>query len=152
MIELDPTIMKRSLPQNVYATIDQVTANVNAAVDEIVNQFVANASKAVEKIERGDFTPDIAKALDQAKQDLNTDIKSMDDRLLKVASAVAQANALAQQANLDTGALVTQLAAVNSAAGELKTDLNNFRTKVDTFATKSGGFIASSALKAAGIG
>ena len=151
MIELDPEIMKRSLPPNIHGTIDQVTANVNLAVDEIVNRFVKNAEATVAKIENGDFTADIAKALEQAKKDLTDDIKSMEDRLLAIAAAVSQANALSQQAGVNAAALSAQLDAVNSASKALKTDLNNFRTKVDTFATKSGGFIASSALKAVGI-
>ena len=150
-IELNPEIMKRSLPANIHATIDQVTANVNSAVDEIINRFVKNAEAAVTKIEKGDFTGDIAKALEQAKKDLAADIQSMEDRLKAIDAAVSQANQLSQQAGASAAALSTQLDSVNAAAKALKTELNDFRTKVDTFASKSGGFIASSALKALGV-
>ncbi|MGC3959810.1 MAG: hypothetical protein QM813_18360 [Verrucomicrobiota bacterium] len=151
MIELDPEIMKRSLPPNIHAAIDQVTANVNVAVDELVNRFVKNAEQAVARIEKGVFTADITKALEQAKQELQADLKSMDARLQTVAGAVAKANALIEQAGNDATALISQLEVVSGAANDLKTELAQFRTKVDTFASKSGGFIASAALKSVGV-
>lgn len=151
MIELDPRIMKRSLPPNIHATIDQVTANVNAAVDEIIDRFVQNATTTVERIQKGDFTGEIAMALEQSKKALTDDIDLMDGKLVTLAAANKHTQSLAQNAGANATQLAQHLTAVNNTVNALQQDLTAFRTKVDTFATKSGSFIASTALKAVGV-
>ena len=151
MIQLNPEIMKRSLPPSIHATIDQVTANVNAAVDEIINRFAKSAEAAIQRIEKGEFTADIAQALDHARKQLKDDIALMDQKLAGITVASQQAQSLAQEAGTNGAALTAALATLNTSTSALQAELNTFRSKVDDFATKSGSFIASTALKAVGI-
>src|SRR5437016_14285367 len=131
MIQLDPEIMKRSLPPDIHATIDQVTSNVNAAVDKIVDGFIKKAQDAADRFQKGDFTEPIAKALEQSKQELSSDLASLEKRLADLATASAAAQSLAQNAGQNATALTAQIAGVAGAAAALKPGLSGVCTKVD---------------------
>jgi polyhydroxyalkanoate synthesis regulator phasin len=145
MIELDPEILKRSLPPNIYGTIDQVTANVNHAVDEIIKGFTAKAEEAVKQFEARDFPQKLRNDLDQINKAFTDDLNAWQKNIQDMTTAANNARKIAAAANV--AALNEAVDAMETQAKALNDKLDDFRKKANTFAETSGSFIASAAVK-----
>lgn len=146
MIEIDPNIIKENLPEDIHAVIDQVNANMDAAVKQIVDEFRTKAKETADQFERRQFDKELQEKLDLVKRDLQTDLERMDGAFGEIAKLADEARRLASSQNFtDLKGTTEKLAQETS---ELQRKLKDFRDKTNTFAEKTGGFIAKAAIKA----
>ncbi len=145
MSQLDPNILKRNLPEDIHAAIDQVDSNVDLAVNEVVNKFKAFANGVADKFEQGQFEAELQGKLDAIQQDLNTDLDRAGSVAANLKDLAKQADEAASKADMTK--LSQVIGDLSSQADDLTKKLAEFRTKTTTFAQKTGGFIASAAVK-----
>jgi len=145
MSELDPNILKRNLPEDIHVAIDQMNANVDAAVKEVVDKFKSYADEVADQFERRQFSQELQSKLEVVKSDLDTDLGRVQKTTEGLAKLAEDALAKAKAANQPE--LEASVAAIFTESQALKDKLAAFREKTSTFAEKTGGFIAKSAIK-----
>jgi len=146
MIELDPNILKENLPEDIYPVLDQVNANMDAAVKRIVDDFRTKANEKADQFERRQFDQELQGKLDSTKRDLQSDLDRVDEMFKEVAELAKKAKAAAAAQNFaDLTQMTEKLTGETDA---LQKTLKDFRDKTNTFAEKTGGFIAKAAIKA----
>ncbi len=144
MSEFDPNILRRNLPEDIHAVIDQVNANVTVAVRQVVDEFRAQANAAADQFAQGNFSGDLQSRLDQVRADVAKDLTAIQDALAQTRQAAQKAADAAKQA--DPAALNKAVSDLTDQAKAVEQKLQDFRTKVDTFAQKTGGLIAKAAI------
>ena len=147
MIELlDPNILKENLPEDIYPVIDQVNANMDAAVRKLVNDFRTKANEKADQFERRQFDQELQDKLDISKRVLQSDLDRVDEMFKEVADLAKKAKDAAAASNFtDLKEMTDKLTGETDA---LRKKLKDFRDKTNMFAEKTGGFIAKAAIKA----
>ncbi len=145
MSELDPDVMKRSLPADIHGVIDQVNANVDLAVSQIVDEFKANAKKVVTDFQNQNYTDDLKAAIQQHTKAFQDDLTQMDNSLASLRAATARAAELARK--LDSTELRQAVGDLVEQSSQLQTKLKDFKQKTNDFGLKVGGAIATAAVK-----
>ena len=146
MSELDPNILKRNLPEDIHAAVDQVKTNVDAAVKDVVDGYRQYANEIADKFERLEFDKDLQSKLDTIKKDYDADFQKIDDDVAKIVKLATDAKAAAGAV---TPASLTKLAQdVTDQTDALTKKLKDFRDKTNALAEKTGGLIAKSAIRA----
>ena len=147
MIELlDPNILKENLPEDIYPVIDQVNANMDAAVRKLVNDFRTKANEKADQFERRQFDQELQDKLDISKRDLQSDLDRVDEMFKEVANLAKKAKDAAAASNFTELKEMTEK--LTGETDALRKKLKDFRDKTNTFAEKTGGFIAKAAIKA----
>ena len=142
---LDPEILKENLPEDIQGIVDQMTANVNQAVSDLVQRFRDNANQVATQFQNGNFDSDLKAAIDTQVSGLTTSFAATQKAIGDVSSATS-ALATAAKALLP-GTLTAEIAALVTATSAASTTLTNLQNDVNTVGTKLGGAIASSAVK-----
>ena len=145
MSEFDPNILRRNLPEDIHALVDQVNANVNLAVDKIVGDFKEKANATAEQFARHDFSPALKSELESIKRQYQDDLDGLQSSMKKLAEAADAANAAANAAN--AASLAAALDRLKGQTGGLTDELTRFRHKVDRMAELTSGVIAKAAVK-----
>lgn len=145
MSELDPNILKRNLPEDIHAAIDQVNSNVESAVKDLVNGFKNYANEVAEQFERKQFSQELQGKIDMIKADLNADLERVQKAGDGLAELAKEALTKAQAANQP--GLTSSISAIIEESQALKDKLAAFREKSNTLAEKTGGLIAKAAIK-----
>src|SRR5882724_12963955 len=117
--EFDPEVIKRRLPEDIHAVIDQVKANVDLAVTQIVAEFKQNAKKVVTDFENQNYTDDLKAAIKKHTDAFQEDLKQMDTSLVGLRNAATKAADLAK---------AVDSAALNQAVAELVRQSNDLQT------------------------
>lgn len=152
MSEIDPNILKRNLPEDVAKVITDVSANVDAAVKELVGGFKAHANQIADKFEKRQFDGELKTQLDEVQKAFDADLKGISDEIGKIAGLAAAADAAAKA--IDTKKLLEATDDLVKKTGAVTEKLVDFRAKTTSFGEKTGGLIAKAAIKAftGGIG
>lgn len=144
---LDPEILKRHLPDDIHATVDQVTANVSQSVDSYIAQFKAAVQKQADDLVAGTSTTQLQSQLKSVTDDFAQQMDLTGD-LATLKKALSAASAAATAANGATPQLVKAIGDLQTSAGALDTKINDMRGKVRDFADKSTRLAVATALKA----
>lgn len=135
------------MPEDLQKALDQMNSNIDGMVKTVVDRFRKQAEDLAKDFENRKFDAELQNKIDLAKNDLNTDLNKIDQSCANLADLARQAKEAADKAAIGSSIapLLAQLATQTQA---LQDRLEDFRTKTNTFAEKSGGFIASAAIKA----
>src|SRR5437588_379461 len=144
MSEFDPDVMKRSLPEDIHGVVDQVKANVDLAVAQIVGEFKDNAKKVVADFENQNYTEDVKAAIQKQTDAFQEDLKQMDTTLADLRDAATKAANLAKAA--DSADLKRAVADLVQQSNDLQSKLKDFKEKTANFGQKVGGAIATAAV------
>lgn len=151
---LNRQIVEENLPPDVRDLVRSVTANVDRAVDNLIEEFKKNMVARAEA-----FTPD--RYPEELRGQLEFRVRELDREFADVAGAAGKlreaATALvakAEQAGASAEELRAIIGRLQEASQGLDAELNEFRGKVNSFGEKAGHSIAAAALKAitGGIG
>lgn len=143
--ELDPDVLKDALPPDVHAIVDQVAANVNIAVKDLVGEFTKNLEATVKQFEQGDYPASLQSRLNQIESDLGVALSSMDKAVAEVKAAADVASRAANAGNpADMKNAVTALTAETQ---KLQLRLDDFRNKTANLGKTIGGATATALSK-----
>jgi hypothetical protein len=142
---LDPEILKDQLPADIQGIVDQMTANVNQAVSDLVKRFRDNADEVAARFGKADFSGEMKATIDSEIGKLNVALSGVQTT---VANLNANATSLAAAASkLSPAALTAEIATLMTANAAATKALTDFQNHVNTLAGNLGGAIASSAVK-----
>lgn len=148
VIRLDPAILLPNLPSDVHSLVHQASANVDRAVDTIINEFKAETAAQLENFKNKQYPAEVSAALQKEVDALESEFSKVDALAAAIDQAARNAQTAAGAANNANAALTASLQAVNADVIKLKTELAEFKKKVQTFGEKSGGALATAAYKA----
>lgn len=149
MSELDPNILKRNLPEDIHAAVDQVKDNVDSAVKGIVDGYRQYANEVADKFEKLEFDGELRSRIEEIKSNYTKELDRIEDSIQSVTAGIAKlrrdaenssADAPLQELNRLTRDLDTQ-------ANALSDKLKAFRATANKFAEQTGGLIAKTAIR-----
>src|SRR6185369_17152354 len=86
MSAFDPEIMMRNLPEDIKPLVDQVSANVNDAVQKVVGEFKTQAGKIAEDFEAGRFPAELQASLEKISAAHAADLDNLRASIAEVAA------------------------------------------------------------------
>src|SRR5882724_3362189 len=78
MSAFDPEILNRSLPADVHGIVNQVTANVNVAVDDLIKKFKASADQVVADFDNKKFPDQVKVEIDALNLNYQAELGKFD--------------------------------------------------------------------------
>ena len=148
MSELDLNILKRNLPEDIHVAVDQVRTNIDSAVKQIVDGFKKNANDVADRFEKMQFDSDLEGKLNAIRKGITDDLDKLDAEAADLKNLAELVQKTAAASATAAPALATQVQTLVEKSVALTKKLGDFRTKTTTFAEKTGGLIAKSAIRA----
>lgn len=129
-----PEIMLRHLPEDVHATVEQVSANVSQSLDKLFGEFKNNIDKKAAEFEKGilpaELEQQLAEIADRYAQEMTngfkTDFASLNTALAKAQASSAAVAATAPQVQADVAALAASVTALQKKLDEMHAKMKAF--------------------------
>ncbi|HVS52883.1 MAG TPA: hypothetical protein VHD62_11065 [Opitutaceae bacterium] len=146
-LKIDPEILARNLPEDIHATINQVSANVTVAVNEVVAQFKTALDKELQNLQAGNYSAALQQQIAQVEKSYADSAAAMDKEIAALKKAADDAAAAAKTAGASAAALVPQVESMQKSADALAKKMNDLRTEVQNLGSKTAGAMATLAYK-----
>ena len=143
MSAFDPEILKRNLPEDIHEVVNQVTANVNVAVGEIIKNYENNLNRYVKQIEDKDYPADLKRELDKVEAGIRSEFSALDGQFGALQKSLEDAKKKAEASqNLEFKNAVDSF---QKSAQALQTKLEETRNNIVKLGEKTGAAVATTA-------
>ena len=145
MSAFDPKILSESLPADVHGIVNQVTANVNVAVDDLIKKFKASADQAVADFDNKKFPDQVKVEIDRLNENYQAELGKFDADIAAMQKAVQTLAAM--PGVVADPQLAAAVRALNDSNTALSTRLTSLKNNVTAVGEKSGAAIGKAAYK-----
>jgi chromosome segregation ATPase len=146
-LKIDPEILVRNLPEDIHATINQVSANVTVAVNQVVAQFKTSLDKELQNLQAGNYPAELKQQIASVEQSYAETTAALDKEIAALKKVADDAAAAAKTAGASAAALVPQIQAMQQSADALAKKMNDLRSQVQNLGGKTASAMATLAYK-----